>query len=401
MSPLDGIKVLDLSRVLAAPTCTQTLGDLGAEVWKIEAPEGDDTRSWTPPDLAGESTYYLSANRNKKSVIVNLKSPEGQEIVRQLMTHADVLVENMKTGTLERFGLGWEHARKINPRLIYCSVSGYGRESPLKDRPGYDLVIQAESGLMSITGLPDGEPMKHGMAITDLVTGMASVQAILAALIARATTGKGQHLDMALYDCAVATLANIGSSYLNAGLVAGRAGNAHPTIVPYQSFPTSNGAVVVAVGNDGQYRKLCGEVLERPDLGTDPRFLKNHDRVVNRKVLVPLIAARFRDKTTEEWVPRLVAAGIPNGQVRNVGQVFTAPEALERGLVTRAPHPTGGEVTMIASPLRLSDTPVRAPVAPPLLGQHTEEVLREVLGADKARIDGWVAAGAVALGKGA
>jgi len=399
MSPLDGIKVLDLSRVLAAPTCTQTLGDLGAEVWKIEAPEGDDTRAWTPPDLGGESTYYLSANRNKKSVIVNLKSPEGQDVVRQLIAKADVLVENMKTGTLERFGLGWEDARKVNPRLIYCSVSGYGRESPLKDRPGYDLVIQAESGLMSITGAPDGEPMKHGMAITDLVTGMASVQAILAALIARATTGKGQHLDMALYDCAVATLANIGSSYLNAGLVAGRAGNAHPTIVPYQSFPTSNGAVVVAVGNDGQYRKLCNEVLERPELATDPRFLKNHDRVVNRKALVPLISERFKDKTTEEWVPKLVAAGIPNGQVRNVGQVFTAPEAIERGLVTKAPHPTGGEVTMIASPLRLSDTPVREPVAPPLLGQHTEEVLREVLGADKARIDGWVASGAIGLGK--
>jgi crotonobetainyl-CoA:carnitine CoA-transferase CaiB-like acyl-CoA transferase len=387
MQPLDDIKVLDLSRVLAGPWSTMTLGDLGADVWKIEHPvDGDDTRGWLPPDAGGESTYYLSANRNKKSVALDLKSSDGQAIVQALAVKADILVENMRIGTLDKLGLGYDDLSVLNPKLIYASISGYGRASPLAERAGYDFVIQAESGLMSITGAPDGAPMKHGMAITDLITGMSCTQSILAALIARGKTGRGQYLDIALYDSAVALLANIASSWLNAGLVPVRHGNAHATIVPYELFASRDGHFVLAAGNDLQFRNLCNQVLGVPGLASDPLYVRNRDRVVNRDTLLPILKAHFQTLPTATWIERLDAAGVPAGIVRDLPAVFAAAETLERGLVETMPHPTAGSIKMPASPLRLSDTPVRAPVAPPLLGQHTHAVLRDVLGMTDAEI---------------
>jgi crotonobetainyl-CoA:carnitine CoA-transferase CaiB-like acyl-CoA transferase len=388
MHPLDDIKVLDLSRVLAGPWSTMTLADLGAEVWKIEHPaDGDDTRGWLPPEAGGESTYYLSANRNKKSVALDLKSTDGQNIVRALAMKADILVENMRMGTLDKLGLGYAALSALNPKLIYASISGYGRASPLADRAGYDFVIQAESGLMSITGAPDGAPMKHGMAITDLITGMSCTQSILAALIARGRTGRGQFLDIALYDSAVALLANIASSWLNAGLSPKRYGNAHATIVPYELFASADGHFVLAAGNDLQFRNLCNHVIGAPDLAADPRYLRNRDRVMNRDALLPLLKNHFQTLPTATWIERLNAAGVPAGIVRDLPAVFAAAETLERGLVETMPHPTAGTLKMPASPLRLSATPVRASVAPPLLGQHTRDVLREVLDIADAEID--------------
>jgi len=280
--PLTGIKVLDLSRVLAGPWCAQTLADLGADVWKVEEPgRGDDTRAWMPPEIDGESTYYMSANRTKRSIAIDLKHPEGQRIVREMALKADVLVENYKKGTLERFGLGYEQLSALNPRLVYCSISGYGRTGPRADEPGYDFAIQAESGLMSITGEPHGAPMKHGMAITDLVTGMNAAQAVLAALLARARTGKGQLIDMALLDCAVALLANMASGHIVTGAEPPRLGNAHPTVVPYQVFETSDGDFVLAVGNDSQFRALCEKVVDRPDLCVDGSLPHPSDRALD------------------------------------------------------------------------------------------------------------------------
>jgi len=381
MLPLDDIKVVDLSRVLAGPYCTQTLADLGAEVWKIENPDdGDDTRGWKPPEApGGESTYYLSANRNKQSIALDLKHPDGQKIVRDLIARADILVENMRAGTLDRFGLGWEAARAINPRLIYCAISGYGRDGPAADRAGYDAVIQGESGLMSITGEADGGPLKHGMAICDLVTGMNSTQAILAALIARSRTGEGQYLDMALLDGAVALLCNIGTGYLNAGGRPRRFGNFHPTVVPYGTFETGLGRFVLACGNDSQFR-LLAQVVGRPDLAEDERYRRNAGRVHNRDTLVPLLQDIFNTRSAAEWLKALWEKGIPAGVIHDVPEVFSSPEVTGRKLVHRVPHPTAGEVSLIRSPLRLSATPVGVPTAPPLLGQHTDEILKNVLG---------------------
>lgn len=400
MQALDGIKVLDLSRVLAGPWATQTLGDLGAEVWKIESPqEGDDTRGWTPPDVAGESTYYLACNRNKKSVAVNIKTTEGQAIIHRLMASADIMIENLRAGTLDKLDLGWEKARAINPRLIYCSLSAYGRRSPLADRAGYDFLIQAESGLMSITGWPDGEPTRHGMAITDLVTGMNTTQAILAALFARERTSEGQFIDMALFDSAVALLANIGSSYINVGLKPRRYGNAHPTIVPYQLFDTGDGKLALAVGNNLQFGNLCRAVLDLPALAEDARFRRNHDRVTHRDALIAILSEAFAKRGTDDWIALLNEAGVPAGRVRELPEVFASPEAVARDLAQRVPHPTAGDVALLASPLRLEGTPVREPMAPPLLGQHTAEVLQAVLGADRRQIRAWAEAGIIGLGR--
>jgi crotonobetainyl-CoA:carnitine CoA-transferase CaiB-like acyl-CoA transferase len=381
MHPLDDIKVLDLSRVLAGPWCTQTLADLGAEVWKIEEPtRGDDTRSWRPPEIDGESTYFMCCNRSKLSVAIDLRRPEGQAAVRALAAKADVLVENYRRGALERFGLGYEQLKALNPRLVYCSISGYGRTGSRADEAGYDFAIQAESGLMAITGEPDGTPMKHGVAITDVITGMNAVQAILAALIAREKTGQGQLIDSALFDSAVALLANVGSGYLQTRASPKRYGNAHATVVPYQLFDTADGVVALAVGNDQQFQILCAQVLERPDLAEDPRYQKNRDRVLNRGELIPSLVEIFHTRMTSEWIVRLKRSGVPAGQVRTVPEVFSSPEIAERGLVMEVPDAHHGHLHLTASPLRLSETPVRIPVAPPRLGEHTLEVLTRELG---------------------
>ncbi len=396
-SPLDGIRVLDLSRILAGPWCTQTLADLGAEVWKIENPAGgDDTRGWHPPSVGDQSTYYLCANRLKKSVAVDLRQEAGARLVRDLAAKADVLVENFRLGALAKYGLDYETLRGIYPRLIYCSISGYGRQGPMAARAGYDFLIQAESGLMAITGEPNGEPMKLGVAITDLVAGMYATQAVLAALIARGTTGAGQMIDMALLDGAVASLANVGSAYLNTRQPSARHGNAHASIVPYELFHTADGPIAVGVGNDAQFRRLCVEVLASPDLAADERFATNTGRVVHREQLVPRLNDAFKTGPRRQWMAKLNAAEIPMGLVRDVPEVLTAPEVTARGMVHELPHPTAGTVTLTGSPLKFSETPVRDPAAPPLLGQHTDEVLSRVLGLSAAEIERLRAAGAVA-----
>jgi crotonobetainyl-CoA:carnitine CoA-transferase CaiB-like acyl-CoA transferase len=374
--PLDGVRVLDLSRVLAGPWCTMVLGDLGAEIVKVENPKGgDDTRHWGPPFTHGESAYYLCANRNKKSVAIDLSTEDGQRAVRELARSADVLVENYKLGGLDKFGLGYASLQAENPSLVYCSISGYGRQSPRAAEPGYDYVIQAEGGLMAVTGEADGEPIKVGVAVADLFTGMAAAQAILAALIARNRDGLGQHIDMALYDCQLSMLANVGSAYLVSGEEPKRYGNGHPTVVPYQTFAARDKRIVVAVGNDRQFRFLCGDLLGRPDLADDPRFVTNAQRVSNRAALVAALTPLFETMTAEHWLTRLREVGVPCGAVRTVGQALEAPETAARGMVAKIAHPTAGELRLVASPLKLGGTPVVAPTAPPLLGQHTDEVL--------------------------
>jgi crotonobetainyl-CoA:carnitine CoA-transferase CaiB-like acyl-CoA transferase len=380
-SALNGIRILDLSRVLAGPWCTMTLGDLGADVIKVENPlGGDDTRSWGPTFKDGESAYYLCTNRNKRSVTIDLSAPEGQETVRALATHCDVVVENFKQGTLERYGLGYETLRQIRPDLIWCSISGYGRESPLADRAGYDYVVQAEGGLMSITGEPQGEPMKVGVAVADLFTGMYAVQAILAAVIARRNDGQGQKIDLALFDCQLAMLANVASATLVSGEEPRRFGNAHASVVPYQVLPVRDGNIVLAVGNDRQFKLLCDVVLERPDLATDVRFSTNRSRLVHREALIPLLCEQLSTRDAAEWLSRLASTGIPCGQVRSVGAALTSPEAKARGMVSRVQHPKLGDLPLVSSPIRMDGTPIRMPSPPPLLGEHTDQVLRELLG---------------------
>jgi crotonobetainyl-CoA:carnitine CoA-transferase CaiB-like acyl-CoA transferase len=395
--PLAGIKVLDLTRVLAGPWCTQTLADLGADVWKVEAPEGgDDTRTWLKPQLGGEATYFMSANRSKRSLAVNLRHAQGQAIVRALAERADVLVENFRLGALDRFGLGYDALAKVNPRLIYCSISGYGRTGPRAEEAGYDFVIQAESGLMAITGEPDGAPMRLGVAITDIATGMNAVQAILAALLARHASGKGQLIDLSLHDTAVALLANIGQGCLATGEHPGRFGNAHASIVPYQTFPSADGMFVLAVGNNSQFRQLCEQVLERAELALDERFRSNVLRIENRVALVEILSAIFRTRPTREWIGRLNRAGVPGGEVREVLDALASPEVAARRMVAEMPDARHGTLRTMASPLHLSDTPPRAPSAPPRLGEHTDAILAEVLGASVADIAAWRAGGAIA-----
>jgi crotonobetainyl-CoA:carnitine CoA-transferase CaiB-like acyl-CoA transferase len=376
--PLDGIRVLDLSRVLAGPWCTQTLADLGAEIWKVEAPgRGDDTRGWMPPDLDGESTYFLCCNRSKLSVEIDFKSEAGRETVRALARQADVLVENFRLGALDAYGLGYDRLHEINPRLIYCSISGYGRTGSRAGEAGYDFTIQAESGMMSITGEPDGSPMKVGVAITDIVTGMNATQSILAALIARERDGEGQHIDIALFDTAVSVMANIASGYLATGRDTSRYGNAHPTVVPYQLFDTADGTLVLAVGSDSQFRSLCLKVIDRPDLAEDERFVRNRSRAANRDVLVPLLANIFRRRRTDEWIEALRAAGVPGGKVRKVSEVFASPEVGERGLVCEVPDKIHGTLRLVRSPIRFSRSALREMTAPPRLGEHTEILLAQ------------------------
>jgi formyl-CoA transferase len=378
--PLDGIRVLDLTRVLAGPYCTMFLGDLGAEVVKVEQPGvGDDTRGWGPPFTGGESAYFLCVNRNKKSVTINLKSKEGVALVRCLAERADVLIENFRPGAMERLGLSEKELRAINPRLIYASLSGFGADGPMSDEPGYDLIVQAWGGLMSITGPADGEPSKVGVAIIDLVAGLMLGKSIVAALFAREKIGVGQRIDTSLLEAEVASLINVGSNYLVEGQIPRRWGNAHASIVPYQSFKTANGYLVLGVASEGIWRRFC-EAIDRLEWADDPRFAKNANRVENRETLVAAIAEIFQRRETEAWLERLNEAEVPCAPVQTVDQVFKAPQVLHREMLVEVEHPTAGTVSMAGLPVKFSLTPASVRLAPPLLGQHTKEVLAAWLG---------------------
>jgi len=393
-APLAGRRILDLSRVLAGPWCTMVLADLGAEVIKVEHPDGgDDTRHWGPPYQGGEAAYYLCANRNKRSIAIDISRPEGQAIVRELAMQSDVLVENYKLGGLDRYGLDYASLSQLNPALVYCSISGYGRTSPIGARPGYDYVIQAEAGLMAVTGPVDGEPMKVGVAVADLYTGMAAAQAILAALMARDRDGLGQHIDMALYDCQLAMMANVASASLASGTEPRRYGNGHPTVVPYQVFDTSDGRVVIAVGNDRQFAALC-KMIDESEIAADPRFAKNSARVENREALIALLCPLVEREGTQWWLDALRKAGIPCGEVRGIGAALQAPETLARDMVSTVQHPTAGEIRLVSSPLKLAGTPVVPPTPPPLLGADGAAVLAS-LGYGKGQVAALQAAGIV------
>lgn len=402
MNSLDGIRILDLSRVLAGPWCTQTLADLGADVIKIERPgTGDDTRTWGPPflkDEAGkdsaEAAYYLGANRNKRSVTCDIARPEGQTLIRDLVVHCDVFVENFKVGDMARYGLDYASLKALNPRLVYCSVTGFGQTGPYRERAGYDYAIQGMGGLMSITGERDdlgGGPQKVGVAVADLFTGMYATVAILAALRHAERTGEGQHVDAALLDTQVAMLANLGANYLVSGKVPGRSGNAHQNIVPYQVFevaPTADGQkdhLILAVGNDSQYAKFC-TVAGHPELAADPRYVRNQDRVRNRAELVPVLERIMKTRSKADWLAALEAAKVPCGAINSIAEVFDDPQVRERGMVTTWQHPVNPGLHLVSSPIKLSATPVRTDRPPPLLGEQTEDVLRTVLGYSEARI---------------
>jgi len=405
---LDGIKVLDLSRVLAGPWCTQILADLGADVVKIERPGvGDDTRTWGPPfvkDADGNDTdqasYFTACNRNKRSVTIDMATPDGQALLRQMAAQADIVVENFKTGGLKQYGLDQESLRAANPRLIYCSVTGFGHDGPYAERAGYDLMIQAMTGMMSITGRPDdapgGGPLRVGVALTDLFTGVYASTAILAALQVRDRTGEGQHIDMALLDVGMAILANQASAFLNTGKAPGRQGNTHPSLAPYQDFPTQDGAMLLAIGNNGQFARFC-EAGGHPEWASDARFATNTLRVKHRGVLIPMMEELTRTRTTAAWVKLLEDKAVPCGPINDIAQAFDDAQVKARGLAVTLPRDAGdgiASITGVASPLRLSATPPVLRHAPPALGQHTREVLAE-MGVDTARFDALRAAGVV------
>ncbi|NUQ86164.1 MAG: CoA transferase [Anaerolineales bacterium] len=378
MQPLHGIRVLDLSRVLAGPYCTMVLGDLGADVIKVESPDGDETRGWGPPFAEDESAYYLCVNRNKRGIVADFKTEEGREIVRGLIKRSDVLVENFRPGSLARFSLDFESASALNSTLVYCSITGFGQTGPLRDKPGYDFMIQAMGGLMSITGEPYGEPMKVGVAVADLFAGQNAVIAILAALQARQHTGRGQHLDISLFDSQVGMLANVASNFLISGNPPKRYGNAHANIVPYQSFQASDGWFVVAVGNDKQFAKMC-EVIGKWELVNDERFATNSARVQNRDALIAILKPVFTRKTVNEWLS-LIGDDFPCGPINNLEQVFSMPQVEAREMLVRIHHSAIGALPVVGSPLKFSDTMVEYKLPPPRLGEHTEIVLRELLG---------------------
>jgi crotonobetainyl-CoA:carnitine CoA-transferase CaiB-like acyl-CoA transferase len=401
MTSLSGIRVLDLSRVLAAPWCTQILGDLGADVVKVERPHsGDDTRGWGPPFLhdrdgnaTRESAYFLGVNRNKRSITIDLNLGDGQQIVRDLARRADVVVENFKVGDLARYGLDYTTLSAANPQLVYCSVTGFGQTGPYRERAGYDFAIQGVGGLMSVTGErddnPGGGPQKVGVAVSDLFTGLYAAVAILAALRHRdlhgVRSGAGQFIDLALLDVQVAMLANLGAHYLVAGIVPGRAGNAHQNIVPYQVFEVSDGHIVVAVGNDRQFTAFC-RTLGHPDWAADARFSSNADRVRNRDALIPMLADIMRIRTKDDWLARLDEAKVPSGPINRLDEVFSDPQIQARGMVETMSHPLVDSLRLVSSPLNLSLTPAMTQRPPPLLGEHTEEVLADWLGWDQASI---------------
>jgi formyl-CoA transferase len=385
--PLDDITVLDLSRILAGPYCSMMLGDLGADVIKIERPEvGDDTRRWGPPDAGGEAAYYLCVNRNKRSVTVNMKTPEGKEIIRKLAAKSDVVIENYKVGTLEKMGLGYKEIKKVNPGIIYCSISGFGQNGPYKDKPGYDFMIQGMSGLMSITGEPDGDPMKVGVAIVDITAGLFACNAIQAALRHREKTGEGQYLDISLLDSVIGWLANVGSNHLISGQSPKRFGNGHPNIVPYEPFKTADGSyIALAVGNDGQWQKLC-KLAGKPELSSDSRFETNPQRVKNREALRPLVMEIMLTRSGNDWLEALDREKIPCGPINTLEKVFSDPHVLAREMVSEVSHPTAGSIKMVASPMKMSATPCEITRHPPLLGEHTHEVIMEKLGYESGEI---------------
>jgi formyl-CoA transferase len=404
--PLSHVRVLDLTRVLAGPWAAQNLADLGAEVIKVERPgSGDDTRSWGPPWLktpdgeeTRESAYFLSVNRGKQSIAIDIASAEGQALVRDLVRHCDVLIENYKVGDLARYGLAWEDLRQVNPRLIYCSVTGFGQDGPYANRPGYDFIFQGMGGLMSITGerddLPGGGPQKVGIAVTDVMTGMYSALAITAALNHRQLHGEGQYIDMALFDSIVAFNANQILNYWMSGNIPRRWGNAHINICPYEVFQTADGYIILAVGNDSQFRSFC-QVAGHPDLASDPRFLTNPQRLAHRAELVPLVRAMIRTRTMAQWIADLEAASVPCGPINTMDQVFEDPQVKHRGMRVDIPHPLSGTVPSVANPMRFSATPIEYKSAPPLLGQHTDAILERVLGLDAERIAAMRQAGTI------
>ncbi|RKQ31365.1 CaiB/BaiF CoA transferase family protein [Oceanobacillus halophilus] len=370
---LDNIRILDLSRVLAGPYCTMILGDLGAEVIKVEAPGGsDETRTWGPPFKNNVSAYYLSANRNKKSITVDLKSTEGVQLIKELVKESDVVINNFKAGTMDRLGIGYDTLSEINPKLVYCSITGFGENGPYKDLPGYDFIIQAMSGLMSITGDEDSGPQKLGVAITDVLTGLYACIGIQAALLERTQSEKGQKLDISLYDTAVSSLVNIGSNYLMSGKIPKPLGNKHANIVPYQTFKTADGEMVIAVGNDQQYKKLC-QLLGVPHLSEDPRFITNPDRVKHREILTPLLQEAFSTNVTAYWQEKCNENKIPCGPIQNIEEVVNDPQLQERDMFIDYDHPTAGPIKMIGSPLKLSRTPVTVRHHPPNAGEHNNE----------------------------
>ncbi|RQR63387.1 CoA transferase [Burkholderia sp. Bp9126] len=397
MGALSHIRVLDLTRVLAGPWCAQTLADFGADVIKVERPgAGDDTRHWGPPYLkdahgadTAEAAYYLAANRNKRSVTVDIATPEGQQIVRELAAQCDVVLENYKAGQLKKYGLDYDALRAVKPDIVYCSVTGFGQTGPYAHRAGYDFIIQGIGGFMSITGERDGEPgggpQKAGVAISDLATGLYSTIAVLAALAHRDRTGEGQYIDMALLDVQVALLANMNTNFLASGKPPVRWGNAHPNIVPYQTFQTSDGWIIVAVGNDGQFRKFV-EAGGRAELADDERFATNPARVRHRETLVPIIADMVKTRGKQAWIDALEAAGVPCGPINDLDEVFENEQVVARGMQVELPHPCGANVKLVRNPIRMSRTPPDARTAPPLLGEQTDDVLRELLGYDDARI---------------
>ena len=384
--PLVGFRVLDLSRILAGPWASQMLADLGAEVIKIERPlAGDDTRSWGPPympdgegQVTTEAAYFHGANRGKYSVCIDMSSAAGQELIRNLVTKSDILIENFKVGGLKKYGLDYDNLKAINPKLIYCSITGFGQTGPYAERAGYDFMIQAMGGLMSVTGEPGGQPMKVGVALADVLTGLYAANAIQAALIHQLRSGEGQYIDLALLDVQVASLANQAMNYLASGVNPTRLGNAHPNIVPYQAFQTRDGYLILAVGNDAQFKRFC-DLAGRADLASDDRYLKNSERVKNRQTLVPQLIDIMLTQDSDCWLEQLNAQGIPCGSINNIDQVFSDPQVQHRGMQLELDHPVAGKVISVGNPIKLSETPVSYEKAPPTLGQHTEAVLSDLL----------------------
>ncbi len=394
---LDHLRVLDMSRVLAGPFLAQNLADFGADVIKVERPRhGDESRTFPPyvKDAAGhdteDSAYFMSINRGKRSITIDIATPRGQALIKKLAAQSDVLIENYKVGDLKRYGLDYEAIRAVNPRIVYCSITGFGQTGPYRNRPGYDYIFQAMSGLMSLTGgpdeLPGGGPAKVGLAICDVITGIYSSFAVMTALAEREKSGTGQHIDMSLLDTTIATISHINMNYLIGGIIPKRMGTGHPSIVPYQMFQAKDGPMVVAVGNDGQFAKLCG-LLGYPELPQDPRFLTNPLRVQHRDALIPQLEKAFAQKTAGEWITSLTQLGVPCGPLNNIQQVFDDPHVQSRGMQVKIPHPRAGSVPALANPARLLETPPQYERPAPALGEHTREILSSVLGLTEAEID--------------